>query len=95
MFNERTHYGPRADAPPRDPADHPWRSYHCYGQIQSLYTRRGSASRWVKIGRLCLKCSAFWPERAFWTAPDLQDYAREIKPRERWRLVDATEGSDG
>lgn len=58
----RQHTGPPLGA--RDHPDPRVSLGSCWGTLHSLYTRIGSPPRWTRVGRVCRKCRAFWPDPA-------------------------------
>lgn len=31
--------------------------------VRAVYTRIGTPAKWTKVGKVCLRCSSFWPEQ--------------------------------
>lgn len=31
--------------------------------VRSVYTRMGSPAKWTAVGKVCLRCSQFWPKQ--------------------------------
>jgi hypothetical protein len=36
----------------------------CDGPIHVVYVRGGKPLKWMRVGRLCLRCLEFWPDEA-------------------------------
>lgn len=32
--------------------------------VRSVYTRLGTPAKWTKVGKVCLRCTSFWPEQS-------------------------------